>query len=49
MADIAGEAFRGVDWTALPHVRGWLERIRAEARRVYPSRLMPGHPLPQAG
>ena len=36
----------GVDWSAYPSLRDWLERIRAEPRWVHPYELMPGHPLP---
>jgi glutathione S-transferase len=36
----------GVDWSAYPSLRDWLERIRAEPRWVHPYQLMPGHPLP---
>ena len=38
----------GVDWDAYPHLRDWLERIRAEPRWVHPYALMPGHPRPDA-
>ena len=36
----------GVDWSAYPGIRGWLERIQSEPRWVHPYTLMPGHPLP---
>ena len=36
----------GVDWNDYPHLRDWLERIRAEPRWKHPYELMPGHPLP---
>jgi glutathione S-transferase len=36
----------GVDWSAYPALRDWLERIRATPRWVHPYELMPGHPLP---
>jgi glutathione S-transferase len=35
----------GVDWNDYPHVRDWLDRIRAEPRWKHPYALMPGHPL----
>jgi len=38
----------GADWDAYPHLRDWLERIRAEPRWVHPYALMPGHPRPDA-
>lgn len=38
----------GVDWSAYPSLRDWLERIRGEARWVHPYQLMPGHPLAPA-
>jgi glutathione S-transferase len=34
----------GVDWDTYPHVRDWLERIRALPRWKHPYELMPGHP-----
>jgi glutathione S-transferase len=36
----------GVDLSAYPALRDWLERIRAEPRWVHPYQLLPGHPLP---
>ena len=36
----------GVDWGQYPHIRDWLERIRATPGWVHPYELMPGHPLP---
>jgi glutathione S-transferase len=36
----------GVDWSAYPALRDWLERIRATPHWVHPYELMPGHPLP---
>ncbi len=36
----------GVDWSAYPALRDWLERIRAAPRWVHPYELMPGHPMP---
>ena len=36
----------GVDWEQYPHIRDWLERIRATPGWVHPYELMPGHPLP---
>ena len=38
----------GVDWTAYPNIKSWLERIRGAPRWVHPYQLMPGHPRPQA-
>lgn len=38
----------GVDWNEYPHVRDWLDRIRAEPRWKHPYALMPGHPQPVA-
>jgi glutathione S-transferase len=38
----------GVDWSAYPGIRGWLERIQSEPRWVHPYKLMPGHPQPSA-
>ena len=35
----------GVPWLDYPHVRAWLERIRALPGWVHPYELMPGHPL----
>lgn len=37
----------GVDWSLYPGIRGWLARIRAEARWKHPYDLLPGHPLPE--
>jgi glutathione S-transferase len=36
----------GVDWDRYPHVRDWLERLRATPGWVHPYALMPGHPRP---
>jgi len=36
----------GVDWEQYPHIRDWLQRIRATPGWVHPYMLMPGHPLP---
>jgi glutathione S-transferase len=36
----------GVDWNRFPHLRDWLERIRAEPGWVHPYKLLPGHPRP---
>jgi glutathione S-transferase len=36
----------GVDWDHYPHVRDWLERLRATPGWVHPYALMPGHPRP---
>ena len=36
----------GVDWEQYPHIRDWLQRIRATPGWVHPYKLMPGHPLP---
>ena len=38
----------GVDWNDYPHVRDWLDRLRAEPRWKHPYALMPGHPHPVA-
>jgi glutathione S-transferase len=35
----------GVDWEQYPHIRDWLQRIRATPGWVHPYELMPGHPL----
>ena len=35
----------GVEWSAYPSLRDWLDRIRAEPRWVHPYELMPGHPM----
>jgi glutathione S-transferase len=36
------------DWSAYPHLRDWLARIRELPRWKHPYELMPGHPLPAA-
>ena len=38
----------GVDWSAYPGIRAWLERIQSQPRWAHPYKLMPGHPLPVA-
>jgi glutathione S-transferase len=38
----------GVDWSAYPGIRRWLDRIQSEPRWVHPYELMPGHPRPSS-
>lgn len=38
----------GVDWNDYPHVRDWLDRLRAQPRWKHPYALMPSHPQPVA-
>jgi glutathione S-transferase len=38
----------GIEWSAYPAMRDWLDRIRSEPRWVHPYELMPGYPLPVA-
>jgi glutathione S-transferase len=35
----------GLDWTALPHVDAWRNRLRALPGWKHPHQLLPGHPL----
>ena len=39
----------GLDWSTLPHVKRWLDRLRGLPGWKHPYQLLPGHPLPRKG